>query len=96
MGKMSKTNSSCLMLSAILIDNELRGYGYAKKLIKNFLEKAFENKAVDKIELHFRGSSNLQGFYEKFDFNNHHVCGTYKNGEAKHCMEISRSDIMGI
>ncbi|MDD5396616.1 MAG: GNAT family N-acetyltransferase, partial [Candidatus Moranbacteria bacterium] len=93
-GRKNKVTKNCVTLSALLVGDDLRGQGLAKKLAEMFMKKVFTREENLKIELHFRDSNNLQNFYEKLGFEKHCVCGKYKNGEKKHYMEISRDDIM--
>lgn len=93
-GKIFEKNKHSMNLSALFVSDELRGMGYAKKLVKMFVEKTFKDTLIERIELHFRDSNNLQSFYEKFEFGHHEIIGAYKNGDQKHYMEISRGDII--
>jgi ribosomal protein S18 acetylase RimI-like enzyme len=91
----NKDDNSCLMtLHALLVDDDLRGMGYARKLTEAFIKKSFDMDNIKKIGLHFRESNELKDFYAKFGFNSPIVDGTYKNGEIKYYMEISKDDII--
>lgn len=93
-GKKSDNDKRCMILNALLIGGNLRGNGYAKKMMELFIEKSFNFDDIAKVCLHFRDSNNLEDFYSKFGFGNHKICGTYKNGELKHYMEISKDGII--
>ncbi|EKE15982.1 MAG: hypothetical protein ACD_11C00057G0007 [uncultured bacterium] len=88
MGKLYKNRKDIFVLSSLFVSSELRGNGYAKKLIEIFSQEAFFDKNIKKIILHFRDSNNLQNFYEKVGFINHCIDGEYKNREKKHYMEM--------
>lgn len=93
-GKISKNDKSCMNLSALLVDDELRGKGIARKMVKIFVEKAFQDPYFNRVELNFRGSKKLHTFYEKLGFDNLKVIGTYKNGDQKHHMELFKNSSM--
>lgn len=95
-GTTSESDKKHLNLSALLIGDDLRGQGYAKKLVTVFVEKAIGNFFFDKIELHFREVNKLKFFYEKLGFADCGIIGIYKNGEQKHSMEISRTEALAL
>jgi predicted GNAT family N-acyltransferase len=95
-GRRSEKKSGCVVLSALLVSKDSRGNGYAKELMKLFIQEAFADPDVEKVILHYRVSKDLEEFYGKLGFGNHRACGSYKNGEPRSYMEISRSDMIQI
>lgn len=96
LGKADAKNPELMLLETLLIRDDLRGQGYAKLLVTTFLREAFKSGSFDSVGLHFRQSNNLQNFYEKLGFVKQDMESSYKNGEQKHYMKISRDDIMQV
>lgn len=94
MGRINKNDRSSIILSALLVGDELEGKGYGKILVEKFIDRSFINNGFQKIKLHFRDSNDLRNFYEKFGFEYGGICGQYKNGEKKHYMDMDRSVII--
>lgn len=85
-------------IDALAVDSKYRRNGYGSFLMKKFLEVAFNHFLAKKIKLHFRDSneSRLIKFYTTLGFRNHHITGAYSNGEAKHCLEIEKTDFLAL
>ena len=92
MGKQTRKNTSVVLLNTLLVTQAYRKNGYGKKLVTLFLQAAFRKPYIKKVLLHFREANkkNLLPFYTKLGFSNHCVHGSYKNGEAKHYLSMTR------
>lgn len=93
-----KTERSPLIynLTSILVHPDYRKSGLSSLLLKKFLLSAKRVSGIRKVNLHFRASNNLEGFYARFGFKLIQTNETYSDGEKKALMEkkvTSRPDL---
>lgn len=80
-----KNDRAKRLLSTILVDNNYRNMGYAKKLFDRAHTLASQNNEENIWVLHFRDSrrNSLGSLYRSFGFEEIKLAGAYNNGQVK-------------